>query len=120
MLKVFRQNPLPLSVLLEHPENWDNILSNLRSDKSKRRISFGYSDPDISSLPQIPDVVLIIPAIFVNEAAERAEKMKNLVIISAGFKEVGDKGLNSKRSSKNIICALLDPIVWELSIQNSA
>jgi acetyl coenzyme A synthetase (ADP forming)-like protein len=62
--------------------------------------------PDISSLPQIPDVVLIaIPAIFVNEAAEQCGKkgVKNLVIISAGFKEVGDKGLNREKELQKIV-----------------
>jgi acyl-CoA synthetase (NDP forming) len=83
--------------------------------------------PDISSLPQIPDVVLIaIPAIFVNEAAEQCGKkgVKNLVIISAGFKEVGDKGLNREKELQKIVkkynMCLIGPNCLELSIQNSA
>ncbi len=51
--------------------------------------------PDVASLPEAPDLaVVIVPAPNVNEVAEAlgARGTRGLVVISAGFREVGDAG----------------------------
>jgi acetyltransferase len=50
---------------------------------------------DISNVPEIPDLVIILlPKEMVYEAIEKTaqKKIKNIVVISAGFKEVGEEG----------------------------
>lgn len=61
---------------------------------------------DIKSLPEVPDLVLIaIPAEYVNKEVEACAKkgVKNLVIISAGFKEVGGAGLKREEDLQKLI-----------------
>lgn len=61
---------------------------------------------DIFSTPQIPDLVLIvIPSVFVNNAVKQCGEagIKNIVIISAGFKEVDEKGAKMEEELVEII-----------------
>lgn len=61
---------------------------------------------DIKSLPEVPDLVLIaIPAEYVNKEVEACAKkgVKNLVIISAGFKELGGAGLKREEDLQKLI-----------------
>lgn len=49
--------------------------------------------PNISSLPEVPDIVVFaIPELFIYDALEEAGKfgIKKVIIITAGFKEVGN------------------------------
>ena len=51
--------------------------------------------PDISSVPEVPDLaIILLPKEKVLEAVEAVAKkeIKNIVVISAGFKEVGEEG----------------------------
>jgi len=57
--------------------------------------------PDIDSLPETPDLaILLLPKDFVLGVTEQLAKngIKNIVVISAGFKEVGGEGI--ERESK--------------------
>ncbi len=56
--------------------------------------------PDITSLPEIPDLAVIaIPANLVINELEKGGKhgVKNFVIFTAGFKEIGDSGLQLEK-----------------------
>lgn len=56
--------------------------------------------PDYSSLPKVPDLAVVaIPAQFVIEALEQVGEKgtKNVVVFSAGFKEIGDEGEELER-----------------------
>lgn len=51
--------------------------------------------PDLNSLPQIPDLVVVaVPAAIVNKILTQAgdKGVKNVLIFSAGFKEIGSEG----------------------------
>jgi len=51
--------------------------------------------PDIGSVPEVPDLaIILLPKEMVNSAVEAIakKKTKNIVVISAGFKEVGEEG----------------------------
>ena len=57
--------------------------------------------PDIDSLPEKPDLaILLLPKDFILAVTEQLAKndIKNIVVISAGFKEVGGEGI--ERESK--------------------
>ena len=59
--------------------------------------------PNISSIPEVPELVLIvIPATFVCDVLEESGRkgVKNVIVISAGFKEGGEEG--KKREEKLI------------------
>ena len=56
--------------------------------------------PDLQSIGQAPDlVVIIIPAKFVSEMMKQCAKVgvKSAIIITAGFKEVGEEGLKLEK-----------------------
>jgi len=56
--------------------------------------------PDLQSIGQAPDlVVIIIPAKFVPELMQQCAKVgaKSVIIITAGFKEVGEEGLKLEK-----------------------
>ena len=56
--------------------------------------------PDLQSIGQTPDlVVIIIPAKFVPEMMQQCAKVgaKSVIIITAGFKEVGEEGLKLEK-----------------------
>ncbi len=60
----------------------------------------------VKKLPEAPDTVLIaIPAPFVNQTVEECGKqgVKNIVIISAGFKEVGEEGLKLEKELQDTV-----------------
>lgn len=60
----------------------------------------------VSALPEIPDLVLIvIPAPLVNTAVvECGQKgIKNVLVVSAGFKEVGGEGVEREKELKKIV-----------------
>ncbi len=60
----------------------------------------------IRNLPEIPDLVLVaIPASTVNKTIQECGKhgIKNITIISAGFKEVGGEGVQREKDLQNII-----------------
>jgi len=60
---------------------------------------------DISEVPEIPDLVIIsIPAVFVPEVLEKVGEKgsKNVVVISAGFKESGENGATLERQIQEI------------------
>lgn len=62
--------------------------------------------PAVSALPEVPDLVLvIIPAPYVNAVVEECGEfgIKNIVIISAGFKEVGGEGIAREDELKTIV-----------------
>ncbi len=62
--------------------------------------------PSISALPEIPDLVLIIiPAPFVNAIVEECGQfgIENIVVISAGFKEIGGEGIKRENELKKIV-----------------
>lgn len=62
--------------------------------------------PDIESLPEIPDVVLIaIPAPFVLPVVESCGKkgIRNIVVITAGFKEIGGEGAEREQKLQELI-----------------
>jgi acetyltransferase len=52
---------------------------------------------DISNVPEIPDLaIILLPKDMVNKTVEKTaeKKIKNIVVISAGFKEMGEEGKN--------------------------
>jgi acetyltransferase len=56
--------------------------------------------PDINSLPSAPELAIVaIPAVGVNEILKQVgEKgIKNVVVVTAGFKEIGEEGLALER-----------------------
>lgn len=62
--------------------------------------------PDVKSLPEVPDLTLIaIPAELVNKEVEACgkKKIKNIVIISAGFKEVGGAGVKREAELAKLV-----------------
>ncbi len=62
--------------------------------------------PSVIDLPETPDVALIIiPAPSVNNAVEQCGKkgVQNVVIISAGFKEIGGEGVRREEELKEIV-----------------
>lgn len=61
--------------------------------------------PSILKTPKIPDLaIIVIPAAFVPQAAEECGRRgcKNLVIISAGFKEIGGVGADLENKLKKL------------------
>ena len=62
--------------------------------------------PDINSLPETPDLaIMLLPKDFVLEVTEQLAKkeIKNIVVISAGFKEVGGKGVERENKLLEIV-----------------
>jgi len=62
--------------------------------------------PDINSLPETPELaIMLLPKDFVLEVTEQlAEKeIKNIVVISAGFKEVGGEGIERENKLLDIV-----------------
>ena len=62
--------------------------------------------PDIDSLPQTPDLaILLLPKDFVIAAVEQLARnnIKNIVVISAGFKEVGGEGIEREKQLLEIV-----------------
>lgn len=93
-----------------------DILSNLRHLGYKGKIYpinprggniFGLKTyANITALPEIPDVVLFaIPSALVNDTVKECGKkgVKNLVIITAGFKEVGGEGAKREKELQKIV-----------------
>ena len=51
---------------------------------------------NVSDLPEVPDLVIIsIPSVLVNPVVEECGEfgVKNMVVITAGFKEIGGEGV---------------------------
>jgi len=62
--------------------------------------------PDISSLPEIPDLaILLLPKEMVYNTVEEIAKKKiqNILVISAGFKEVGAEGIRREKELVDLI-----------------
>ena len=62
--------------------------------------------PDIDLLPQTPDLaILLLPKDFVIAAVEQLARnnIKNIVVISAGFKEVGGEGIEREKQLLEIV-----------------
>jgi acetyl coenzyme A synthetase (ADP forming)-like protein len=62
--------------------------------------------PDITSLPEIPDLaVILLPKELVLETVKElaSQKIRNIVVISAGFREVGDEGIERETALINLI-----------------
>jgi acetyltransferase len=62
--------------------------------------------PDILSVPEIPDLaIILLPKEMVYEAVETVAKkeINNIVVISAGFKEVGEEGEIRENELLNLI-----------------
>jgi acetate---CoA ligase (ADP-forming) len=62
--------------------------------------------PDIDSLPQKPDLaIILLPKDFVIAVVEQLAKndIKNIVVISAGFKEVGGEGIERENQLLELI-----------------
>ena len=62
--------------------------------------------PDIDSLPQTPDLaILLLPKDFVIAMVEQLARnsIKNIIVISAGFKEVGGKGIKREKQLLEIV-----------------
>ncbi len=60
---------------------------------------------NISDIPETPElVIIVIPAKYVAEVAEECGKkgVKGLIVISAGFKEAGEKGRQKEEELKKI------------------
>ncbi|WP_238328234.1 CoA-binding protein [Dehalococcoides mccartyi] len=75
--------------------------------------------PTLKDLPEVPDLVLVVvPAKFVPQVIEDAGKVgtKSVIIISAGFKEVGSEGkaLEEKIAeiAKQYGIRIIGPTVW--------
>jgi acetyl coenzyme A synthetase (ADP forming)-like protein len=62
--------------------------------------------PDVSALPEVPDLgVLIVPAPIVPRVAEEFGKAgsKSLIVISAGFREIGGEGVAREEELVRIV-----------------
>jgi acetate---CoA ligase (ADP-forming) len=62
--------------------------------------------PDIDSLPETPDLaIMLLPKDFVLGVTEQLakNKIKNIVVISAGFKEVGGEGIERENKLLEIV-----------------
>lgn len=62
--------------------------------------------PNIDSLPEAPDLaIMLLPKDFVLEITEQLAKkeIKNIVVISAGFKEVGGEGIERENKILDIV-----------------
>jgi len=62
--------------------------------------------PDINSLPETPDLaIMLLPKNFVLEVTEQLANngIKNIVVISAGFKEVGGEGIERENKLLEIV-----------------
>ncbi len=91
------------------------ILENLLLGKEKRKI-FPVNPrrekvleikcyPNVASLPEIPDLaIIVIPSDLVADSVEDCGKagVKSIIIISAGFKEVGAEGIAREEKIKEI------------------
>jgi acetyltransferase len=62
--------------------------------------------PDIGSIPEIPDLAIVLlpkEMVFTAIEALAQKKVKNVVVISAGFKEVGEEGKKREEALINLI-----------------
>jgi acetyltransferase len=62
--------------------------------------------PDINSLPEVPDLaIMLLPKDFVIDVTKQLAKkgIKNIVVISAGFKEVGGEGIERENQLLQIV-----------------
>src|SRR5205809_3150479 len=89
-----------------------------------RSISGVRSYPSIGHLPECVDVaVVVVPAAVVPAVTEECWKkgVKGLIIISAGFKEVGQDGAALERQVASLAqkysMRMVGPTVWEQSTQ---
>jgi acetyltransferase len=91
------------------------ITENLQLGKEQRRIYLINPNretilgqkcyPNLSALPEVPElVVIVVNAKFVSDVVNEAGKVgsKNVIIISSGFREIGEEGKAREKLVKEI------------------